>query len=200
MPRPRHRVCLDQSLKLDLNKLARQGLVRSGLTVGPNIIRWTYTYTEEVIARGLITSSMEGEREGWLRIQIGGLDQRIILVPRARHFGGYQWYFMCPVMNRCCLVVWMPSGATKFCSRQAWDGQVAYASQFETPYDRACRGQAKIKSKLIGDHDPDEWELPPKPKWMRWRTYNRFVRRFDGYENAIERKIGKLMARFLGRG
>src|SRR5689334_9111588 len=61
MPRPRQRVCLDGSLKLDLNKLARQGLVRPGLTVGPNIIRWTYTYTEEVVARGLITASMEGD-------------------------------------------------------------------------------------------------------------------------------------------
>jgi hypothetical protein len=23
--------------------------------------------------------------------------------------------------------------------------------------------------------DPDEWDLPPKPKWMRWHTYNRYV-------------------------
>jgi hypothetical protein len=32
---------------------------------------------------------------------------------------------------------------------------------------------------LIGDLDPDEWELPPKPKWMRWRTYNRLAKQFD---------------------
>jgi hypothetical protein len=30
-------------------------------------------------------------------------------------------------------------------------------------------GQAKIKARLIADLDPDEWDLPPKPKWMRWR-------------------------------
>jgi hypothetical protein len=33
-------------------------------------------------------------------------------------------------------------------------------------------------TRLIGDL-PDDWDLPPKPKWMRWRTYNRLVERFD---------------------
>jgi hypothetical protein len=34
--------------------------------------------------------------------------------------------------------------------------------------------------------DPDEWELPPKPKWMRWRTYHRIVEKFDRYETMLE--------------
>lgn len=195
MPRPRQRACLDQGLKLDLNKLARQGLARPGLTVGPNVIRWTYTYTGEEIASGLISASMDGEYEGWLRIQIGSLDQRIILVPRARHLGGRQWYFVCPVMNRYASVVWMPPGATRFCSRQTWRRQVAYASQFETPVDRAYRGQAKIKSRLIADLEPDEWDLPPKPKWMRWRTYNRHEEKFDAYEDVIDQRLFALAAR-----
>ena len=54
MPRPRQRACLDQGLKLDLNKLVRQRLVRPGFMTGPNIIRWTYTYTGEEIASGVI--------------------------------------------------------------------------------------------------------------------------------------------------
>ena len=37
-------------------------------------------------------------------------------------------------------------------------------------YDKAHQGQAKIKLRLIADLDPDEWDLPPKPKWMRWST------------------------------
>jgi len=41
--------CLEQGLRLDLNKLRRQGLV--GPEVGLNVIRWTYTYTGEEIAR-----------------------------------------------------------------------------------------------------------------------------------------------------
>ena len=80
MPRPRQRACLESGLKLDLNKLRRQGLVSPGAKRGAGI-RWTNTYTGEEIANGVITSNMEGKYEGWLRIQLGSLDQTIILVP-----------------------------------------------------------------------------------------------------------------------
>jgi hypothetical protein len=52
---------------------------------------------------------------------------------------------------------------------------------------------------LIGTLDPDEWDLPPKPKGMRWRTYQRYVDRFDRYENALDYGLELLAARFLGR-
>ena len=86
---------------------------------------------------------------------------------------------------------------SRFLSRQAWDNKVAYGSQFETPFGRACRGQAKIKTKLIGDHDPDEWALPPKPKGMRWRTYDRYVEKFRAYEETVGPRLSKLMRCFL---
>jgi hypothetical protein len=178
MPRPRQRVCLEQGLKLDLNKLTCQGLVRPGAKVGPHCIRWTCSYTGEEITRGLITANREGKYGGWLRIQIESLDQWIDLSTHSRHFGGRQWYFECPVTHRHCSVLWMPPGASRFCSRHTWGRQVAYASQFADPDNRAHLGQAKIKSRLIGTLDPDEWDLPPKPKWMRWRTYNKHVERF----------------------
>jgi hypothetical protein len=197
MAKPRQRGCLEHGLKLDLNKLVREGLVRPGVEVGPNIIRWFYSATGEGIAVGLITANMVGEWEGWLRVQIQNLDQRIILVPRTRHFGGWQWYFMCPVMNRRASVIWMPPGAARFCSRQAWSGQVAYASQFADADNRAHLGQAKIKSRLIGSLDPDEWDLPPKPKWMRWRTYNRLVNRYDAYEAILDEGSAELVAKLL---
>ncbi len=77
-----------------------------------------------------------------------------------RHFGGRQWYFVCPRTCRSVSVLWKPPGATQFASRQFWGRQVAYASQFETPSDRALRGKAKIKARLIADLDPDEWDFP----------------------------------------
>jgi len=85
-----------------------------------------------------------------------------------------------------------------FCSRHAWKWQVAYPSQFETATDRAHRGQAKIKSRLVGAANADEWDLPPKPKWMRWRTYHRAAEKFDRYEAILDAGFA-LVARLTGR-
>ena len=96
MPRPRERVCLQDGLKLDLNRLPQKGFVRRGANIGVRGITWTHSYWGE-IASGNISADMSGKDEGWFRSQLGSLDQRIILIPRPRHFGGRQWYFMCPV-------------------------------------------------------------------------------------------------------
>ena len=163
-------------------------------------MQWWSSYWDEEIARAQISASMANDFEGWFRIQIGSLDQTIILVRKSRRFGGGQWYFVCPVMNRCASVLWKPPGSNRFCSRQAWgDRRVAYSSQFLDPDNRAHRGKAKIKQRLIGDCDPDEWELPPKPSGMRWSTYNRLVERFDSYEAILDRGVAELIARWLGK-
>jgi hypothetical protein len=138
--------------------------------------------------------------EGWFRIQIGDLDQRIILVARRRHFGGLQWFFMCPYLNRRAMTLWMPPGAHSFGCRQRWGRQVAYSSQFSDRVGRAHQGKARINSRLcsIGGFDPDEWDIPPKPKWMRWRTYDRAVEKFDRYEAVLDWGLLALAARFWG--
>ena len=140
---------------------------------------------------------MSGRDEGWFRIQIGQLDQRIILVARPRHFGGRQWYFICPYTNRRVSVLWMPPGARDFSSRQRWGRQVAYNSQFLDRDNRAHLGKAKINSHLcsIGGLEPERWDLPPKPKWMRWRTYNRAVEKFDRYEAVLDAETLALVAK-----
>ena len=196
MPRPRERVCLQDGLKLNLNGLARNGCNKRGSNIGLRGITWTHSYWGEV-ASGFISADMSGENEGWFRIQLGGLDQRITLVAQSRHYGGRQWYFICPNKNRPASVLWKPSGATRFCSRQTWGRQVAYQSQFNDPTNRAHAGQAKIKSRLIADRDPDEWDLPPKPKWMRWKTYNQHVERYDHYEAVLDDSFLALAAKFL---
>ena len=199
MPRPRQRACLESGLKLDLNKLMRQRVLQLGRRGGPYYFRWTNSYTGEEVATALISANM-GPQVGWLRIQLGSLDQSVDLVSQPRHFGGRQWYFECPVTYRRCTALWRPPGARRFSSRQAWGTRrIAYASQFLDPDNRAHRGKAKIKARLIADLEPDEWELPPKPKWMRWRTYNRLINRFDRHEKILERGIAGLMAKWLGK-
>jgi hypothetical protein len=174
--------------------------VQSGRTAGPQLIRWTYTYTGEEFARAWITASTAKADESWFRIKLGDCEQTIVLVPQPRHFGGYQWYFTCPVMSRLISVLWKPPGARQFCSRQTWGNRVAYASQFQTPVDRAHSGQAKIKKRLIADLDPDDWDLPPKPKWMRWTTYNRHVASYDRYEDVLDVQTLRVARCLLSRG
>src|SRR3712207_8573573 len=54
--------------------------------------------------------------------------------------------------------------------RSAWGRRAAYASQFLDPIGRAWRTKAKVKVALLGDEDPDEWDVPPKPKGDRKST------------------------------
>jgi hypothetical protein len=188
MPRPLQPVRLESGLKLNLNRLVRRGFIKPGAITGPVGITWTDGYTGQQIASGYITADMSGEQNGWLRIRLGRLDQLIGLVARRRHFGGRQWFFMCPHLHSLATVLWMPPGARSFACRERWRRQVAYASQFMDRTARAHQGKSKINSRLcsIGGFDPDEWDLPPKPKWMRLGTYNRIVEKFDRYEAMLE--------------
>ncbi len=186
MPRSRQRICLQQqALRLDINWLTRRGLIAPGSATGPHSIRWVNS-NGEVIASGWISADMRSDIEGLLHIQIGELDQAITMVALPRYYGGRQWFFVCPVINCRASILWLPPDARQFASRHAWPGRVAYSSQFMTPMDRAHLGKERIKRRLIGELDPEEWDLPPKPKWMRWKTYHRFVERFDRYDAALD--------------
>jgi hypothetical protein len=159
-------------------------------------IRWTYTCTDYEAASGLVTVSIQDFRRGWLRIQLGELDQKIWLHSRPRHFGGRQWYFVCPRTNTLASVLWKLSGASQFCSRRAWGRQVAYSSQYQAPFDRAITRAQQLRYQLAGP----EWvaldgEDPPKPKWMRWRTYDRIIARANAYEAVADRYLWGLVAR-----
>ena len=160
-------------------------------------MRWTNRYTGEITANAFLTADMRWEHEGTLQIEMADMEQTIILTPRRRKFGGHQWYFMCPYEDRCCSVLWRPPGASEFRSRQGWRGRVAYSSQFLDRTNRAHRGQAKIKTRLIGEHAPDEWALPPKPKWLRWATYDRYAEKFYRYEAILGEGVDELLAKLF---
>jgi hypothetical protein len=199
MPRHCQRVRLESGLKLDLNSLIRHRVIVPGCAfTRPRGITWTNSYTGEQIGTADILFDMQGEVCGWLSIEMGNLKQTIVLNARPRHFGGRQWYFVCPHdTNRLASVLWMPPGAHCFASRQSWGRKVAYASQFLHRDNRAHRGQAKIRTRLcsIGGFDPEEWEFPPKPKWMRTKTYRRAEAKFDRYASVLDSGIFELAAR-----
>lgn len=63
------------------------------------------SYWDDEVASGVITANMSDTYEGWLDIELGQLQQRIFLVARPRHFGGHQWFFACPYLNRRAMVL-----------------------------------------------------------------------------------------------
>lgn len=203
MPRGLQRLCLQDGISIDLNRLIRRGqLTRDGLTTGA-WIGWTSSYWGHIGA-GIMTADMRGEYGGDFTIRMNeGHVQHIALVAHPRHFGGRQWYFLCPSTGRLASVLWRLNGASKFYSRFAYGPrQVGYRSQFLDRDSRAHHGQAKIKRHLceIGQFDPDEWDLPPKPKWMRQRTYERIEAAYDHYDETLNNGLADAVARLMAAG
>src|SRR5262245_57241222 len=122
MGRSAWRVRLENGLKLDLNRLTRAGFVRPGTISLPTGITRTDSYWG--LGGAVFWADMRGPIEGEFQISMGDLDQRIGLVQLQRHFGGGQWYFVCPITNRRASVLWKLPGAARFCSRQACGGRV----------------------------------------------------------------------------
>src|SRR6185295_8365327 len=176
MGRSRSRVDLQEGLSLNINRLVRLKFITPGGSAGPYYLTWSYSYSGEKIATAILTSDHSSSNVGWLHIRVGDLVQRIATQCQDRHFGGGQWYFVCPCTHRLCSVLWLPAGARRFASRQTWGRQVAYHSQFQTRHDRALSKAQAIRAKLGGPNwaGIDEFD-PPKPRGMRWRTYNRLV-------------------------
>lgn len=185
MPRQRERVRLESGLRLDLNNLRRQGFVVPGRGTPPKNIVWRDAASSELIAFGLTYSNMQWPNEGGsLHITLGTLTQDIRLQAVPRHFGGYQWYFVCPFTSKLCSVLWLLPRVDKFGSRKTWGRRVAYSSQFATAHDRAIFSARHIHYQLgakgrIAMDDP----LPPKPKGMHLRTYDKFAARCERYGN-----------------
>jgi hypothetical protein len=198
MSRSRSRVCLQDGLKLDINRLARNSFIKFGANIGVKGIAWNHSYWGE-IARGLISADMTDACHAWLKVELGEVAQRITLVSRRRHFGGHQWFFLCPATHRLATVLWKPPGASRFCSREG--RQVAYASQFLDRDNRAHYVQSKLNARLcpLGGFDPEDWDFPPKPKWMRWKTYQRYEERFERCEEILDYGCGALAAKLIGQ-
>jgi hypothetical protein len=79
MARDRQRVRLEDGLKLDLNRLIRQHVVRPG-GLRRSTIRWSHRFSDEEVASGRLSADVTRDGRGWLRIELGGLDQRIDLL------------------------------------------------------------------------------------------------------------------------
>jgi hypothetical protein len=178
MPRWRERVPLESGLKLDLNHLIREEIIEPGRhTI------WGVSFSDGSRAR--LEAETRPGQFACLKITHAGQAQEISLCSIVCNFGGRRWYFTCPRTHERVSVLWKPRGSPMFASRQAFQRQVAYFSQFLTPGARAVQSAQNIRRKLGGDNSPALLsDFPAKPKWMRWRTYERLLNRHEAEAEA----------------
>jgi hypothetical protein len=194
MARPRKRTELEDCLKLDLNILRVQAIAQGEPT--QQVVCCYPRYSGDARRFGLLVWRFSSATRGSMRLLVHSLDQSIDLVAAPRHFGGVQWYFLCPLTGRRASVLWMPQGESCFASRQAWGREVAYASQFITAPFRALSRAHDIRQ-LLGDQEYLRVFDPPppsKPTWMHRDTYETLLNRLAFYERKCDLYVEQRIA------
>jgi hypothetical protein len=120
------------------------------------------------------------------------VDETFYLQRFPQPFGGYRWNFVCPSTNRRCSTLYQPPGATRFRSRWGLRRRLQYQSQRLAPQFRHQHASAQIAKRVLlkgpqeWQVEHGDWKFPPKPPWMRQRTYDRFDARVQAHENAAD--------------
>ena len=198
MPRNRKRICLEEGPSLNLPWLFKGGFVKADNFASSRSISWNLPGCG-VIARGLVAADLTEVSCAWLMIWIADFSQKLRLIRLPRHFGGGQWYFMCPSTGRLASVLWKPPGAEFFASRHAWPRQVAYQTQFGSWIDRAHLGKARINACLSNSDAYDSVKLPARPPGMHRQTYEELGRRFYAYQEKLDGGFAALAAKLPSR-
>ena len=60
-------------------------------------------------------------------------------------------------------------------------------------------GAWSTKARLIGDEDPDEWDLPLSQRECRRATCEKWEAKFDGTEDALDARLVMATARLIKR-
>lgn len=196
------RAAIDSGLVLDINRLRRDGLLRSHR----GSLNWTETETGRSVASIGFDVLIEDEVSGWIRLhyvtttwdgQKRASDYRVYLVSTAQPFGGRRWWFTCPRTGDRVAKLYKPAGTSTFLSRVA-HGR-GYRSQRRSAYDQAINQAFKLRRQL-GDHGAIDDLVWQKPKWMRRRTFDRKVARIDRVEARVNSRLVGFLVKLQRRG
>ncbi len=152
-----------------------------------------------------LTWSRRGQTTGSIRLEVfqsavrlvyrhrpsGGdwqdVSEWVPLVETETPFGGRRQWFECVSCRARCRILY---GGGRFRCRRC--RRLRYESQYEPPFARAATRALKIRERL-GDRSGIDDPFPPKPKHMRWKTYERLETEYDRLNDAWA--VG-IMARF----
>ena len=178
---------VDGTRSLSVMKLARAGLL-----AGRQLCGWHWTN------QGVTTASIQikGGRDAvslQYRIRSYGEDwqpvtQRVPICWADCRFGGERPWFVCNVYANGIhcgrLVEKLYAGERLFACRHC--NRLVYSVQRIGPIERAHHRLARLHCKLGADYDGPEGPPPPKPKWMRCKTYSHLVQQIEEGEERLD--------------
>jgi hypothetical protein len=180
-------------------------LARAGYLSGSRIGGWQWTNgggrtaTIGIVGgRDAITLvyRIQAHGEDWQEVQ-----QRVPIRWTTCRFGGERPWFVCDVQANgvyCGRQVAKLYGAGRlFACRHCY--RLAYQVQRGGLMDRAHHRLARLHRKLGADYDGPDGPPPPRPKWMRQRTYQRAVQQIENGEDHLNAVFIAGAQRFLGR-
>lgn len=141
----------------------------------------------------------------WLRYDVDHYGRRtgpqeypVRMVTTACRYGGQRWWWLCPATGLRVSKLYLPNGGTRFLSRGQGGYRLAYASQRHGQVDRMHARSRQLYARLRADYcSPSGYGWPPKPKGMRWRTYNEICEKLEaeayGLNMDLLRVTGRLM-------
>jgi hypothetical protein len=185
---------------LDVMKLARAGYLS-----GPRHGGWQWTYRDETRAVISITAGRDAVTLDY-RVRSGGedwqhVDQRVPIRWTSCRLGGERPWFVCDVQANgvhCGRQVAKLYGSGRlFACRHCY--RLGYQAQRGGPMDRAHHHLGRLHRKLGADYDGPDGLPPPKPKWMRWKTYSRLAQQIEAGEERLDVVFVAGAQRFFGR-
>lgn len=170
------RLCTDDYRKLDVRRLAREGMLRPGNSGG-----WQWTHNDKVLS----SIQMRAEAD-WLTLMYRHRERdgdwqdkryRVYLARTPCNLGGSRPWFICPA-NGCGRRVAILYGGGIFACRRCY--RLAYPSTREDSADRFARRADRLRKRLGWDPGMLNGH-GDKPKWMRWETFLCLIEEHDRF-------------------
>lgn len=184
---------MEERKKLDIRWMRAKGWLRPGTSGSIQWNRWgesigsiSYSAHES----GLFTTwtILSGDDSG-SKVSIS-----IPIRGRPCRFGGERLYWGCPSCGRTCEVLVLANTARFWGCRRCL--RTRYHSQGLQPADRMQQRADAIYDRLGGADDRD---LVHKPKWMRWKTFNRLMESANDYAAEADAAHALRIMRLFGK-
>jgi hypothetical protein len=185
---------------LDVMKLSRAGYLANS-TVGA----WQWTYHDGTVASVGIGGGRDAVSLRYQHKSYGAdwrsVEQRVPIRWTPCRFGGERPWFICDVQANGVYcgrrVAKLYGGGRLFACRHCY--RLGYAVQRGGPMDQAHHNLARLHRKLNARYECPDLPPPPKPKWMRWKTYNRIAQQIEQGQDRLEVEFLAGAQRILAR-